>query len=267
MYWVAVLDHVFTPLLPVSDLSVTQPSSLSSPTTSSSTTLTGPQLLFLSFTHMRCLFAASLAAAGIAGTLAHRVGDSPVRQRKSLGFGPVHKHAYYRSSPYQVVTNAFTRRSEDSDPLEVARLFVEDILADQLSESSSYKIRKDSYTDTNTGITHVYVRQMINGLEVSDGDMNINIKDGMVLSYGNSVCSSSFYFGRTNTNVRSSSSPDLLLPISCSSRVSMRTYVIPTRSSVTVSPTRLTSTATPSWRRATRSSWVTPPRRRKRTPR
>ncbi|KAJ7902818.1 Fungalysin metallopeptidase-domain-containing protein [Mycena olivaceomarginata] len=135
---------------------------------------------------MRCLFTASLAAAGIAGTLAHRVGDSPVRQRKSLGFGPVHKHAYYRSSPYQVVTNAFTRRSEDSDPLEVARLFVEDILVDQLSESSSYKIRKDSYTDTNTGITHVYVRQMINGLEVSDGDMNINIKDGMVLSYGNS---------------------------------------------------------------------------------
>ncbi|KAF7328920.1 Extracellular metalloproteinase [Mycena venus] len=135
---------------------------------------------------MRCLFTASLAAAGIAGTLAHRVGDGPVRHRKSLGFGPVHKHAYYRSSPYQVVTNAFTRRSDDADPFEVARSFIEDILGNQLSESSSYKIRKDSYTDKATGITHVYVRQIINGLEVSDGDMNINIKDGMVLSYGNS---------------------------------------------------------------------------------
>ncbi|KAJ7912533.1 Fungalysin metallopeptidase-domain-containing protein [Mycena leptocephala] len=135
---------------------------------------------------MRCLFTASLAIAGLAGTLAHRVDDGPVRHRKSLGFGPVHKHAYYRSTPYQVVTNAFTRMSDDSDPFEVARLFVEDILGNQLSESNSYKIRKDSYTDSTTGITHVYVRQMINGLEVSDGDMNINIKDGIVLSYGNS---------------------------------------------------------------------------------
>jgi extracellular elastinolytic metalloproteinase len=84
--------------------------------------------------------------------------------------------------------------SDDSDPFEVARLFVEDILGNQLSESNSYKIRKDSYTDSTTGITHVYVRQIINGLEVSDGDMNINIKDGMVLSYGNSVRSLSRRF-------------------------------------------------------------------------
>ncbi|KAJ7675469.1 Fungalysin metallopeptidase-domain-containing protein [Mycena rosella] len=141
---------------------------------------------------MRCLLTASLAVAGLAGNaLAHRV-DGPVRHRKSLGFGPVHKHAVYRSTPYQVVTNAFTRMSADSDPFQVARLFVEDILGNQLSEASSYKIRKDSYTDSNTGITHVYVRQIINGLEVSDGDMNINIKDGMVLSYGNS-----FFTGAT----------------------------------------------------------------------
>ncbi|KAJ7736721.1 Fungalysin metallopeptidase-domain-containing protein [Mycena maculata] len=142
---------------------------------------------------MRCLFTASLAVAGLAGTaLAHRVSDGPVQHRKSLGFGPVHKHAVYRSTPYQVVTNAFTRMPVDSDPFQVARLFVEDILADQLSQSNTYKIRKDSYTDSNTGITHVYVRQLVNGLEVSDGDMNINIKDGMVLSYGNS-----FYAGST----------------------------------------------------------------------
>lgn len=74
------------------------------------------------------------------------------------------------------------------DPLDVARYFVEDILSTSLSSSSSYKIRKDSYTDKNTGVTHVYVRQLVNGLEVSDGDMNLNIKDGMVLSYGTSVC-------------------------------------------------------------------------------
>ncbi|KAJ7764834.1 Fungalysin metallopeptidase-domain-containing protein [Mycena metata] len=135
---------------------------------------------------MRLLLTASLVA-GLAGSaVAHRDGPGPVRHRKSLGFGPVHKHAKYVSTPYQVVTNAFTRMSDDSDPIQVARLFVEDILGNQLSESSSYKIRKDSYTDSNTGITHVYVRQIINGLEVSDGDMNINVKDGLILSYGNS---------------------------------------------------------------------------------
>ncbi|KAJ7074555.1 Fungalysin metallopeptidase-domain-containing protein [Mycena amicta] len=130
------------------------------------------------------LLTASLAVAGLAGhALAH---DGPLRQRKSLGFGPVHKHAVYRSSPYQVVTNNFKRMLEDTDPFVVAQAFVEDILGDQLSDLSSYRIRKDSYTDTNSGITHVYVRQTVNGIEVADGDMNINVKDGMVLSYGNS---------------------------------------------------------------------------------
>lgn len=75
------------------------------------------------------------------------------------------------------------------DPLEVARIFVEDVLMGEASAGSAYKIRPDSYTDKNTGVTHVYVRQLVNGLEVTDGDMNINIKDGLVLSYGNSFFS------------------------------------------------------------------------------
>ena len=52
---------------------------------------------------------------------------------------------------------------------------------------SSFYVRDDSYTDKNTGITHVHVRQTMYGFEVADGDMNINIKDGKVLSYGDSV--------------------------------------------------------------------------------
>ena len=74
---------------------------------------------------------------------------------------------------------------------------MQDLLGNQLSGSSSYYIRDDSYTDSNTGVTHVYARQTVNGLEVADGHINLNIKDGLVLSYGNSVglfvfdCSSS----------------------------------------------------------------------------
>jgi extracellular elastinolytic metalloproteinase len=36
-------------------------------------------------------------------------------------------------------------------------------------------------------ITHIYARQIINGLEVSDGDINVNVdRDGRILSWGNS---------------------------------------------------------------------------------
>lgn len=145
---------------------------------------------------MRCLLTASLLVAGVLGHSGHR-DQVPGRARKSLGFGPVHPHAKYHSNPYQIVTNGFMPLSADSDPLEVAAHFVEDVLAGQLSESRSYKIRKDSYTDQRTGITHVYIRQLINGLQVVDGDMNVNVKDGMILSYGNSVC---FSFLRCSTN-------------------------------------------------------------------
>lgn len=128
----------------------------------------------------------SLVAAGLAGSvLAHR--HDSVRRRKSLGFGPIHPHAVFRSTPYQIQTNGFLPFSGDSDPVEVAQHFVEDQLAGSLTQRNTYRIRDDSYTDKNTGVTHVYVRQLVNGMEVADGDMNINVKDGIVLSYGNSV--------------------------------------------------------------------------------
>lgn len=144
---------------------------------------------------MRCFLTAPLVVASLAGHVyGHRHAapssndESRGYRRKTLGFGPEHPHAVFRSSPYQIQTNGFTPTDPSMDPMEVARLFVDDVLMGQASVDSSYKIRKDSYTDKNTGVTHVYVRQLVNGLEVADGDMNINIKDGMVISYGNSVC-------------------------------------------------------------------------------
>ncbi|KAG6885176.1 hypothetical protein C0993_005260 [Termitomyces sp. T159_Od127] len=116
---------------------------------------------------------ASLITLGCAANaLGHR--------RKSLGFGPAHPGPVFRAGPR---TNAFL---PNADPLLVADRFVKDILGTRLTESMSFRIRDDSYTDSNTGVTHVYVRQVVNGLEVANGDMNINIKDGTVLSYGSS---------------------------------------------------------------------------------
>ncbi|KAF5378931.1 hypothetical protein D9757_008746 [Collybiopsis confluens] len=130
---------------------------------------------------MRCLLIASLLAGIVGSVSGHR---APVTGRKSLGFGPIHSHAVFKSNPYQIPTNGFLPQSEGADPIEVARLFIDDLLGPQVQ--MSYKIRSDSYTDPSTGITHVYVRQLVHGIEVADGNMNINVKDGRVLSYGNS---------------------------------------------------------------------------------
>ncbi|EJF60844.1 hypothetical protein DICSQDRAFT_106906 [Dichomitus squalens LYAD-421 SS1] len=126
---------------------------------------------------MRRLFVAAIAAAGLAGVLAH--DSHPVSRRKTLSFGPVLPHATYHTNP---VYHTSLLRSDD--PYEVARTFVEDLVRD--IPGGSYQIRKDSYTDQATGVTHVYVRQYVNGIEVADGDINLNVKDGVVLSYGDS---------------------------------------------------------------------------------
>jgi len=135
---------------------------------------------------MRHLFVASVLFVTLAGGVYGHGRDSNtvLRRRKTLSFGPEHPHAIFKSNPYQIQTTGFTLLSSATDPYDVARLFVSDVLS---LSSGSWKIRKDSYTDESTGITHIYVRQVVSGLEVVDGDMNINIKDGRVLSYGNSV--------------------------------------------------------------------------------
>ena len=139
---------------------------------------------------MRRLLSTLLVVAGISSltAFAHNHHHSPVKRRKTLGFGPVHPHAVFHSDPYQINTNGFSPLATDSDPFDVARRFLEDTLRGQLSDTNTFVIRKDSYTDQNTGVTHVYVRQIVNGLQVADGDINLNIKDGSVISFGNSVC-------------------------------------------------------------------------------
>ncbi|KAI9447207.1 extracellular elastinolytic metallo proteinase [Lactarius psammicola] len=129
---------------------------------------------------MRLSSTTSLALVGLAGSaLAH---EGPTSRRKTMGFGPVHPHAKFHSSPA-----SFTKASVfTSDPYEIARSFVAELLQDQLSAENEFALRKDSYTDSATGVTHVYFRQMVNGLEVADGDISVNVKGGTVISYGDS---------------------------------------------------------------------------------
>ncbi|KAI0077985.1 hypothetical protein K474DRAFT_986387 [Panus rudis PR-1116 ss-1] len=143
---------------------------------------------------LRRLLVASVLAAGLAGAAAHSGnGDSTsLRRRKTLGFGPVHPHATYKTG---LSHPASSFGIYNDDPIEVARQFIEDLTRSSVSPMSSFVIRKDSYTDKNTGITHVYARQLLNGVEIADADINVNIKNGVVLSYGDS-----FYRGELSAN-------------------------------------------------------------------
>lgn len=130
---------------------------------------------------VRRLLVASVVAAGLAGTLAHNTPE--LRRRKTLGFGPTLPHSVFAGGETIPQIQSFGK----ADPFDVAKEFAKVLTADTVSPASSFYVRDDSYTDKNTGVTHVYLRQTMFGMEVADGDLNVNIKDGRVLSYGDSV--------------------------------------------------------------------------------
>lgn len=109
--------------------------------------------------------------------------DPPSSSRRSLSFGPVLPHAKFVVHPPGSCHTASTR---STDPKQIAAEFV-----DQLAQTTGYEhsffIREDSYTDTASGVSHYYARQLVQGLEVADGNININIFNGKVISYGDSV--------------------------------------------------------------------------------
>src|SRR5262245_6189957 len=49
----------------------------------------------------------------------------------------------------------------------------------------AYPIVTDNYTDRDTGVTHIYLRQRLNNLPVDNTSINLNIaRDGRILSVG-----------------------------------------------------------------------------------
>ncbi|KIJ07218.1 hypothetical protein PAXINDRAFT_19584 [Paxillus involutus ATCC 200175] len=55
------------------------------------------------------------------------------------------------------------------------------------SESGrAYVICPESYTDKATSVIHIYTRQIVGGIEVTNAHVNLNIIDGRVLSFGDS---------------------------------------------------------------------------------
>jgi extracellular elastinolytic metalloproteinase len=95
---------------------------------------------------------------------------SLISRCKTTGLDSVDPHAEFDSSTY-----------------EVARRFITALLKDRPSEYKSFALRKDSYTDKATGITHVFYRQLFKGIQVLNGDISVSVKDGAVISHGDTV--------------------------------------------------------------------------------
>lgn len=133
---------------------------------------------------MRGLTTVTFALAGLAAHgLAHSLPPpaTPSVRRKSLGFGPDLPHARFESVNARVASPVDAAK----DPYVVARDFLSPY--DDFRAGRTYVIRPDSYTDPSTGVTHIYARQVIGGIEVANAHVNLNIKDGQVLSFGDSV--------------------------------------------------------------------------------
>jgi extracellular elastinolytic metalloproteinase len=120
------------------------------------------------------------------GVLLLATVGSVLAQRKSLGHGPRLPHAKFVTEVPHIPSFAPLKTPKD-----VAKLYLGAILQQPNghtpSEGVDYVVRDDSYEDDNTGVTHLYIRQLVNGLEVADANINMNIKDGRLLSYGDSV--------------------------------------------------------------------------------
>lgn len=80
------------------------------------------------------------------------------------------------------VASGLTRR-QASDPVAIAKAYLKTIAPD-----AELVLNKDQYTDADSGITHLYFTQTLNGLKIDNAVANVNIRgDGTVLSAGSSL--------------------------------------------------------------------------------
>ncbi|KAI9262386.1 Fungalysin metallopeptidase-domain-containing protein [Phascolomyces articulosus] len=112
----------------------------------------------------------------------------------SAAFGaslPPHHHnqdfkSFGPDIPSTFVTN-YQHKDDWFQPLSDDPVIVATSLASaKLTEGSDYYV-ESHYTSDMSGATHVFLRQKVNGLEVINGKMNINLdKNNQVVSFGNS---------------------------------------------------------------------------------
>lgn len=129
---------------------------------------------------------AVLLLLGVSGTLGAVInhGDLARKQYHSgvaRSFGPEVPYREYTTPNYQQRQKDYSLLTISDNAEDIALVFAEAELT-----SSDYVVQSVYKSDLN-GVTHVYLRQKVNGLEVLNGDININVdRFGQVISYGDS---------------------------------------------------------------------------------
>ncbi|KAH8716734.1 extracellular metallo proteinase 2 [Phaeosphaeriaceae sp. PMI808] len=129
---------------------------------------------------MRSFLLASLASlATIKGTQGH--------PHHSLGRRGVDLNAFRMKLPVTYI-NATAVVADPTIPTLTRRGSVEDTATELVKKTipgATFRLA-DNYVGTN-GIAHLYFKQTANGIDIDNGDFNVNIgRDGMVFSFGNS---------------------------------------------------------------------------------
>ncbi|OBZ90636.1 Extracellular metalloproteinase 4 [Choanephora cucurbitarum] len=102
-------------------------------------------------------------------------------QGLSRSFGPEVPYREYATPTWQQRQNDYSAFTMTDQPEDIAIAFA------QAELTNSEFVVQSSYKSDLNGVTHVYLRQIVNGLEVLNGDININVdRFGKIISYGNS---------------------------------------------------------------------------------
>jgi extracellular elastinolytic metalloproteinase len=123
---------------------------------------------------------------GVSGTLGAVISNGDLARKQyhsgvSRSFGPEVPYREYTTPTYQQRQKDYSSFTITDNAEDIALAFAEAEL------TSSEYIVKSAYKSDLSGVTHVYLRQKVNGLEVLNGDININVDHfGQVISYGDS---------------------------------------------------------------------------------
>jgi uncharacterized repeat protein (TIGR01451 family) len=91
------------------------------------------------------------------------------------------------ATPAQSTPDGFLTGPTTGDPLDIALAYLRAHAADfgLLPDDLNDVVVKDRYVSKHNGVTHIYLRQRLGGLEVFNGDINVNItRDGRIINIG-----------------------------------------------------------------------------------
>lgn len=129
---------------------------------------------------------AILLLVGASSTLAAVVQQGDLSRKEyqkglSRSFGPEVPYREYTTPSWFQRQKDYSQFTITDNAEDIAVAFAEAEL------TSSEFIVTNAYKSDLNGVTHVYLRQKVNGLEVLNGDININVdRFGQVISYGDS---------------------------------------------------------------------------------